>query len=107
MNAFYKVIFNIFRGFVRFAFYASIISIIFFIKVLSYEPGKNKEITPRKARRIRAFSSLKLFYFENVPECINKFLGLENYKNHINTHLKNGLQLRNNRTDKQALCTLR
>lgn len=93
MKQFLKVIFNIFRFFCRFIFFVLLYLIIYLIKFLTYEPGKKNTITPRKARRIRMLSSLKLWFFNTVPEEMLSFLGIKKYKFYINTHLKDGLQL--------------
>lgn len=95
MKKILKIIYNIIRGVCRLVFRLVTILIVLLLKLATYEPGKKDEITPRKARRIRALSKLKLWFFNTMPDCIVSFLGYSNYKIYINEHLKNGLQLRN------------
>lgn len=93
MKTVLKVIYNIVRGLFRFVFYFVFILLAKIIKLLTYEKGKEKQITVRKAKRIRFFSKIKLVFYNIIPECISKFMGFNDYKKYINTHLKNGLQL--------------
>lgn len=94
MKSVLKVIYNIVRGLCRYSIYLVFIIIARIIKFLTFEKGKEKQITVRKAKRIRFFSKIKLVFHNILPDFISKFLGFYNYKNYINTHLRNGLQLR-------------
>jgi len=95
MSGFLKVIYNIVRGLCRFPVWLITVTIIQIIYFVTYEPGTKRQITPRKARRIRVLSKFKLFVYNTIPEPIMRFLYRnQTYKNYINTHLKNGLQLR-------------
>ena len=96
MKEILKVPYNIIRGITRFAFYIVLVIVIKTIYLITYEPGTKNKITVRKAKRIRALSKFKLFAFNHLPEEVTKFLGIENYKQKFNYHLKNGLQLRYN-----------
>lgn len=94
MKGVLKVIYNIVRGLIRFACFMVLLFFQGTIKLVTYEPGKNKTITVRKAKRIRALSRLKLFVLNAMPSAVNDFLGTERYKIYLNKHLRNGLQLR-------------
>lgn len=94
MRGVFKVIYNIIRGLVRFAFRICVALTCILIKVVTFEPGSKEEITVRKAKRIRALSRFKMFALNSLPDPVNRFLGLYNYKNYLNEHLRDGLQLR-------------
>ena len=98
-----KILINIFKGLCRVIIHFVALIIIQLIKLVTYEPGTKNQITVRKARRIRALSKFKLFFFNLFPEGFYKFIGYGGYKNYINTHLRNGLQLRNKGTNKAAV----
>ena len=98
-----KVIYNIIRFIVRSVLWTLLVLFRMILKYLTIEPGKNKEITPRKARRIRFLSKVKYRFLNTLPDSANKFIGTENYKNYLNKHLENGLQLRNYTTNKRAV----
>lgn len=93
MKGFLKVIYNIFRGLCRAAIKLPVTIIFLLIWLVTLEPGTNDRLTVRKAKRIRALSKFKLFVFNLFPEGFFKFIGYGGYKNYINSHLKNGLQL--------------
>lgn len=99
----YTVIYNIIRGIIRFVVHFTILFVAEIIFFVTYEKGKRKCITTRKAKRIRALSKFKFFIFKLIPEKVSNYLGFERYKKYFNKHLTNGLQLRNYRTDKQAV----
>ena len=94
MKSVLKVLYNCIRGVFKLALCLIVVTIFRLIKIFTYEPGTNGMITPRKARRIRALSRFKLFIFNTVPEPVLAFFDKLQYKEYINTHLKNGLQLR-------------
>lgn len=95
----YKILYNIIRGLCRFSIRLIILLFVWTIFLITYEPNKKKTITVRKARRIRILSKFKIFALNLMPDCMASFLGFEKYKNYLNTHLKNGLQLRVNRAN--------
>ena len=101
-----KIIFNIFRGVCRVTGFFLITIAILLIKALTFEPGTNRQITPRKARRIRFLSKVKLIFFNTVPDQVLSFLGILSYKEKINL-LKDGLQLRYQQTDKRIVPQVR
>ena len=98
-----KVIYNIFRGVVRFVVWIFTVLLANLIYLLTIEPGTKNKITPRKARRIRAMSKVKHSLLNFLPVSVNKFIGTETYRNYLNEHLADGLQLRNNTTNKRAV----
>ncbi len=87
MKKFFTVIYNILRGITRVIAWTFIIIATWLIWLFTLEPGTKGHLTKRKARRIRAFTKLKLFYFNNVPDCVHKFLGFKLYKDYLNEHL--------------------
>ena len=93
MKGFFKVIYNIIRGFVRLFFLILLMLAQGAIKLITYEPGTSKTITVRKAKRIRILSRFKVFILNAFPPAVNRYLGIENYKNYLNEHLRDGLQL--------------
>ena len=93
MKTFLRVIYNITRGLCRFFAFILLMIVVYVIKLLTLEPGKSKQITVRKARRIRTLSKIKNFIINSIPQNIIEFLGLDNYKNYFNMHIRNGLQL--------------
>jgi len=98
-----KIVYNIIRGTIRIFLWFAILCFCAIVKLVTIEPGKDKQITPRKARRIRAFSKMKYFILNSIPESVNKFIGTETHRNYLNKHLANGLQLRNYTTNKRAV----
>ena len=103
MKKFLIVIRNIFRGILRVCLFFGVVAFREIVKALTYERGKEKEITVRKAKRIRALSKFKIKALNSMPKCVNEFIGTENYKEYLNKHLWNGLQLRNYGTNKRAV----
>ena len=103
MKQFLKVIFNVFKGLSRTVALFVFMIICTAIKVFTYEPGTKYQLTKRKAKRIRLLTKLKLFVFNHVPNGVSKFFGVEEYKDYLNKHLGNGMQLRYERTDKRAV----
>ena len=93
MKKFLKVIYNIFRGVARTVFYLFILILQGIIFALTYERGTIKKITPRKARRIRLLSKIKMFLLNLSPTFLTKFLGIEYYRDYLNEHIGNGVQL--------------
>ena len=100
MSGILKVIHNIIRGFVRLALLIVLTTAQTLIYLVTYEPRKKKELTVRKARRIRFLTKLKMRLLNGLPEPVAKYIGVENYKNYLNSHLNHGLQLRNKGTDR-------
>lgn len=94
MKGLLKVIYNIIRGIVRAVLFLLLLLVQRIIYVVTFEPGTKREITVRKARRIRALSKLKFVFLNALPEPVHKFLGTGNYRNYLNKHIGNGLQLR-------------
>lgn len=94
MSGVVKVFYNIIRGFTRLFSFIILFLGVKIIKTITYEPGKKKEITVRKAKRIRLLSKVKNFVINSLPQSIISFLGWETYKDYFNKHLRNGLQLR-------------
>ena len=94
MRKFFKVIYNIIRGTVRTACMLVIVAACCIIKWVTFEPGTKDCLTERKVRRIRTLSRMKIFFLNLFPAPVNRFLGLEHYKEYINEHLRDGLQLR-------------
>ncbi len=94
MRGVFKVIYNIIRGLVRLVFNVCVIISCLIIRVVTFEPGSKETITVRKAKRIRALSKFKMFALNSLPDPVNRFLGLYDYKNYLNEHLRDGLQLR-------------
>lgn len=99
MKKFLKVIYNIFRGITRTVFYLTIGMACRVIKAVSGERGKEGRITVRKARRIRALTKFKMFILNVFPISLNRFLGLDNYRDYLNEHIGNGVQLCIKRAD--------
>ena len=93
MRKFLKVIYNIIRGITRTVFYLFILILQGIIFVLTYERGTIKKITPRKARRIRLLSKIKIFLLNLSPTFLVRFLGVEHYREYLNKHIGNGVQL--------------
>lgn len=91
MNGVVKVFYNIIRGFVRLAFRIPIFIAQALIYAATFEPGKVRVLTPRKARRIRALTKLKLWFLNSLPTFIAKYLGVEEYKEYLNLHLSHVL----------------
>lgn len=100
MKGVLKVIYNIVRGLVRIFIGLVVILIAKLIYFFTFEPGKKHQVTERKARRIRALSKFKIFILNILPAGLLSFLGLKNYRDYLNEHLRYGLQLRYNGTDK-------
>ena len=107
MRKFLKVIYNIIRGITRTIFYLFILLLQGIIFALTYEKDTKKKITPRKARRIRLLSKIKMFLLNLFPTFLVKFLGVEYYRNYLNEHIGNGVQLCYERTDKGTLSQVR
>lgn len=103
MKKFFTVIYNIIRGITKVIAWAFIISTTWLIWLITLEPGTKGHLTKRKARRIRALTKVKLFYFNNVPDSVHKFLGIKLYKEYLNEHLGNGVQLCFEQTDRRAV----
>lgn len=99
MRGVLKVIYNILRGLIRIALWLIVAVIIGLIKLFTLEPGKKGQITVRKARRIRALSKFKVWIFNFLPLPVVKFLGFEKYREYLNEHLRDGLQLCYNGTN--------
>ena len=93
MNGVVKVFYNIFRGLSRALCFIVVSLVCNLILLFTYEYKKGKQITFRKARRIRTLSKFKKFVFKNVPDNVIGFFGLQDYKNYFNKHISNGLQL--------------
>lgn len=100
---FLRIIHNIIRGLVRLAFRLPIFIVQALIYVVTFEPGKRKMLTVRKAKRIRALTKLKMWFFNSLPTPVSKYLGVECYKNYLNSHLSHGMQLRDEGTDRCAV----
>ena len=98
-----EVPFNIIRGFVRLAFNFIIFITVQLIRLFTYEPGKKRVITVRKARRIRTLTNLKLWFFNTMPDSVTNYLGKKYYKEYLFSHLGYGLQLRDEGTDRCAV----
>ena len=99
MKKFLKVIYNIFRGITRLVFYLTIGMACRVIRAVSGERDKDGRITPRKARRIRALTRFKVFVLNLFPVSVNRFLGINNYRDYLNEHIGNGVQLCIKRAD--------
>lgn len=100
MSGILKVIHNIIRGFVRLALLIVLTTAQALIYLVTFEPGKKKELTVRKAKRIRFLTKLKMRFLNGLPEPVAKYIGVENYKNYLNSHLNHGLQLCDEGTDR-------
>lgn len=103
MKGFLKVIHNIIRGFVRLFVRLFILLIQALIYIVTFEPGKQRQITVRKAKRIRALTKFKLWVFDLLPDSVLRYLGMKDYKDYLNSHLKHGMQLCNERADRRAV----
>lgn len=103
MKKFLKVIYNIIRGITRVVAWVALIITTKTISLFTLEPGTKGHLTKRKAKRIRALTKVKLFYFNNVPDCVHKFLGINFYKDYLNKHLGNGVQLCYEQTNRRAV----
>ena len=88
MKKLLKVIHNIIKGIFRVIFWLVVIIFSALIKLITYEPGKNKKITPRKARRIRFFTKLKRWFFNLFPDSVYKYFGVLRYKTYLNQHFE-------------------
>ena len=93
MSGIAKVIYNIVRGLTRLFVTILIFTAVLLIKLVTYEPGKDKQITVRKARRIRFLSKVKNIFINALPQSVISFLGWDRYKIYFNKHIRNGLQL--------------
>lgn len=98
-----RVIHNIIRGFVRLFFRLIILAAQAVIYIVTFEFGKWKELTVRKAKRIRFLTKWKMKFLNSLPVPVAKYLGFEGYKIYLNSHLSHGLQLRDERTDRRAV----
>ena len=103
MKKFFTVIYNIIRGITRVIAWFALVIVTMLIKLFTLEPGTKGRLTKRKARRIRALAKVKLFYFNNVPDGVHNFLGIKLYKDYLNEHLGNGVQLCFEQTDRRAV----
>lgn len=93
MKKIFEVPYNIVRGVMRLIFRICVALVCFIIKLLAFEPNTSKEITVRKAKRIRMLSRFKVWVLNFFPDSVNRYLGIYNYKIYLNKHLRDGLQL--------------
>ena len=100
---FLKMIHNIVRGLVRLVFQIPVLLIQALIYLITFEPGTKKRVTVRKARRIRLLTKVKMGFFNMLPTPVSEYLGVEEYKKYLNSHLSHGLQLRDEGTDRRAV----
>lgn len=93
------VIYKFFRGTFRLLFDLLMLFICWVIKKITYEKGRDGDVTKRKAARIRFLTKVKMFVLNVTPRPINRFFGTEDYRIYLNEHLGNGMQLRYKRAD--------
>lgn len=103
MKKFLRVIFNIIRGVVRVVSFFAFIVVLNLIRLITYEPWAKSSLTKRKIRRIRFLTKVKLFVFNKVPDSVVDFFGVGIYKNYLNKHLGDGVQLCYEQTDRRAV----
>lgn len=90
MKKFLIVLYKFIRGIFRFVYLCIIGIICRIIYAVTYEKGKEKKITPKKAKRIRILTNFKLMMFKNFPHLI-KFLGEAEYLTYLKNKLNYGV----------------
>lgn len=98
-----EVPYNIVRGLIRFAFNIIVYFFALLIYLFTYEPHKKNCITTRKAKRIRVLTKLKVWFFNVVPDSVIRYLGKQDYKDYLFSHLNHGVQLCDEGTDRCAV----
>lgn len=82
--------YNFIRGIFRFIFFIISRLICEIIYLLTYEKGKNKKLTYRKAKRIRKLTNFKLKMIEKFPKLMG-FLGEREYLEFLKKKLNYGV----------------
>ena len=68
-----KVSKNVLFGIIRLVVFIFLAIVMTFVRIFTYEPGKKYVLTPKKFRRIRFFTKLKIFANDKLRFLTNFF----------------------------------